>query len=52
MNILLSISNIEKNLWYYGKAVKHLVGIAGNTNSQKPKKSMTFKGSGTLVAEL
>ncbi len=41
-----------KNLWYYGKAVKHLVGIAGNTNSDKPKKSMTFKGSGTFIENL
>ena len=46
------ILGVSKNLWYYGKAVKHLVGIAGNSNSSKPKKSMTFKGSGTFIENL
>ena len=46
------ILGVSKNLWYYGKAVKHLVGIAGNNNSQKPKDSITFKGAGTFIENI
>ena len=40
------------SFWYYGKAVKHLMAIAGSTSSQEQNKDFTFVGADTFIDNL